>query len=116
MSRHVLTVDLRDDPKAIETYIAEHRRVWPEVISSLRRAGIREMEIFILGRRLVMVVDTDGKDLRRCFEEHAASGARVVEWETMMKALQEPPPGADAGDFWTAMAPVFRLDPQKCPT
>jgi L-rhamnose mutarotase len=116
MTRHVLTVDLRDDPGAIESYIAEHRRVWPEVIASLRRAGIREMEIFILGRRLVMVVEIDGPDVRRAFQAHAASSPRVAEWETMMKALQEPPPAGTPGEWWTAMEPVFRLDPQKCPT
>jgi len=116
MTRHVLTVDLRDDPKAIETYIAEHRRVWPDVISSLRRAGIREMEIFILGRRLVMVVEIDGTDVRRAFAEHAVSSPRVAEWETMMKALQEPPPGGRPGEWWTALEPVFHLEPQKCPT
>ena len=98
MTRHVLTVDLRDDAGAIETYKAEHRRVWPEVIGSLRRAGVREMEIFILGRRLVMVVDIDGTDVRRVFRQHAASSPRVVEWEAMMKGLQEPPPGGNPGN------------------
>ena len=36
MSRHVLTVNLRDDPAAIAAYREHHRRVWPEVIESLR--------------------------------------------------------------------------------
>jgi len=116
MTRHVLTIDVRDDPDAIEQYKAAHRRVWPEVTSSLRRAGVRQMEIFILGRRLVMIVEIDGTDVRRCFEAHAASSPRVVEWERMMKGLQEPAPGAASGEWWTAMEPVFRLEPQKCPT
>ena len=30
------------------------------------------MEIYLLGRHLVMIVETDGSDLRRCFETHAA--------------------------------------------
>ena len=116
MTRQVLTVDLRNDPDAIDVYKSHHQRVWPEVMSSLRRAGISEMEIFPLGRRLVMVVATDGKDMRRCFEEHAASSPRVAEWEAMMKALQEPPPGGKPGDWWAAMEPLFRLEPLKCPT
>jgi len=32
MSRHVLRVDLRDDPAAIAAYREHHRRVWPEVV------------------------------------------------------------------------------------
>jgi len=116
VTRHVLTVDLRDDTNAIDAYRSHHRSVWPEVVSSLRRAGIREMEIFLLGRRLVMVVDTGGRDVWRCFQEHAASGPRVAEWEAMMRALQEPPSGGKPGERWAAMEHVFRLEPLKCPT
>jgi len=32
MSRHVLRVDLRDEPAAIAAYREHHRRVWPEVV------------------------------------------------------------------------------------
>ncbi len=62
ITRTVLAVDLKADPAAIESYRQHHREVWPEVLSSLRRAGIRHMEIYLLGRRLVMIVETDGPD------------------------------------------------------
>jgi L-rhamnose mutarotase len=113
MIRHVLTVDLKDDPAAIESYKAHHERVWPEVVRSLQRAGIREMEVYMLGRRLVMVVDTDGRDFRRCFAAHVASSPRVAEWEALMKSLQQPPPGGRPGEWWALMEPVFRLDARE---
>jgi L-rhamnose mutarotase len=113
VTRHVLTVDLRDDPAAIEAYKTHHRNVWPEVVRSLRRAGIRGMEIYLLGRRLVMIVDTGGKDVRRCFAEHAATSARVAEWEALMKDLQQPPLDGQSGEWWAQMEPVFRLEPQE---
>lgn len=110
MTRHVLTVDLKDDPEAIAAYKAYHSRVWPEVVRSLKRAGIREMEIYLLGRRLVMVVDTNGLDFRRCFAAHVASSPRVAEWEAIMKSLQQPPPDGRPDEWWAVMEPVFRLD------
>jgi L-rhamnose mutarotase len=110
MNRYVLTVDLKDDPAAIATYKAHHQRVWREVLASLRTAGIREMEIFLLERRLVMVVETDGRDIRECFALHRGSDPRVVEWETLMQSLQVPPAGAAPGEGWTAMTCVFRVD------
>jgi L-rhamnose mutarotase len=110
MMRHVLTADLRDDPAAIDAYKAHHRRVWPEVVRSLQRVGIREMEIYLLGRRLVMVVDTDGGDVRRCFAAHVSSSPRVAEWEELMKGLQQPPAGGHPGEWWALMEPVFRLE------
>lgn len=45
MSRYVLTIDLRDDPDAIAAYRDYHQRVWPEVVESLRRSGVRAMAI-----------------------------------------------------------------------
>jgi L-rhamnose mutarotase len=110
MTRHVLTVDLRDDPEAIDAYRAHHRNVWPEVVRSLRRAGIREMTIYILGRRLVMIVDTDAADPRRAFAQHVASSPRVVEWEALMKDLQQAPATGDSGSWWTPMEPIFHLE------
>jgi L-rhamnose mutarotase len=113
MTHYVLTVDLRDEA-AVDTYRAHHQRVWPEVLDSVRRAGIQAMEIHILGRRLVMVVDTDGRDVRQCFAaHHGSSSPPVVEWETLMRSLLQPPPGAGPGEWWTLMEPVFQLEPQK---
>jgi L-rhamnose mutarotase len=110
MTRHVLAVDLKDDPAVIEAYKRHHEQVWPEVLSSLRRAGIADMQIYLLGRRLVMIVDTpDGLDFRRCLARHVTSHPRVTEWETLMTSMQEPPPGGSAGEWWVPMQPVFQL-------
>jgi L-rhamnose mutarotase len=110
VTRHVLTVDLRDDPVVIEAYKAHHRRVWPEVLSSLRSAGLVDLQIYMLGRRLVMLVDLqEGLDVRRAFAAHVASHPRVAEWEALMKSMQQPVPGSPAGEWWAAMQPVFHL-------
>jgi len=106
----VLTVDVRDDPGAIAAYRAHHRRVWPEVVDSLRRSGVDRMDIHMLGRRLVMIVELrDGLDVRRVFAAHAASNPRVQEWERLMQSLQEPSSGAAPGEWWALMDPVFHL-------
>jgi L-rhamnose mutarotase len=110
MRRYVLTVDLRDDPAAISAYREHHRRVWPEVVESLRRAGVDRMDIHMLGRRLVMIVELrDGLDVGRVFASHAASNVRVREWERLMRSLQEPSSHAAPGDAWAVMDPVFQL-------
>jgi len=110
MTRHVLAVDLKDDPAVVEAYKEHHRRVWPEVLRSLRRAGIADMQIYLLGRRLVMLVDmVDGLDVRSAFAQHVASHPRVVEWEALMKSMQQPVPGSAAGEWWAVMQPVFDL-------
>lgn len=113
-NRYVLTVDLRDDPAAIEAYRHYHRRVWPEVVESLRRVGVRQMDIHLLDRRLVMVVElNDGAAIDEVFAAHVASSPRVTEWERLMKSLQQPAPGAQAGQWWAVMEPVFRFEDRE---
>jgi L-rhamnose mutarotase len=110
MSRHVLTIELRDDPAAIAAYRAYHQRVWPEVLDSLRRAGVRSMDIRLHGRRLVMILDLrDGLSVGQMFAAHAASHPRVQEWERLMASLQERPSDGPPGEWWAVMEPIFEL-------
>jgi len=110
VKRYVLTLDLVSDAAGVAAYLRHHRAVWPEVQRSLRRVGVRAMEIYRLERRLVMVMDTrDGFDLRKSFAAHRASDPRCAEWEDLMKTFQRSPPGARPGELWTRMARVFRL-------
>ena len=115
MTRSVLTVNLKDDPAAIETYRRYHRDVWPEVLQSLEQVGVRQMDIHLLGRRLVMIVEMDdGLDYRIAFKaHHASSNDRVIEWERLMKSLQEPDADAQEGEWWALMEPVFHMDQQE---
>jgi L-rhamnose mutarotase len=109
-NRCVLTIDLRDDPAVIAEYRRYHQQVWPEVVRSLAAAGIQQLDIHLLGRRLVMILELDeGLDLRRVFERHAMSSPKVAEWERLMKTFQEPAPGARPGEWWALMEPVCTL-------
>ena len=109
--RYVFTVNLKSDPEVVDTYRRHLREVWPEVQVSLRRAGVQQMDIYLLGRRLVMVVEMpDGLDYRVAFKSHASSSERVADWERLMKSLQEPPAEARAGEWWAFMEPVFHLE------
>ena len=107
----VFTINLKDDPAAIDAYRRYHRDVWPEVLQSLRRHGVQRMDIHLLGRRAVMVVEMpDGLDYRTAFKAHASSSARVTEWERLMMSLQEPPEDARSGEWWVLMERVFHMD------
>lgn len=57
--RFVQTLELKDNPSLIEAYKAQHSRqqMWPEIIEGIRQVGIEEMELYICGNQLVMIVD-----------------------------------------------------------
>ncbi|WP_186134580.1 L-rhamnose mutarotase [Burkholderia gladioli] len=111
--RQCLALDLRDDPESIARYEAHHERIWPEIAAHLRGQGVTSMEIWRIGNRLTMVMETD--DARFDAARMAAASLadpKVVEWETLMSTFQQPTPWTPAGVKWAPMARVFDLDEQ----
>ena len=108
--RHCLALDLKADAALIDEYEAFHRAVWPEVIDRLRQHGVVGMEIFRLGTRLVMIMETD--DARFDPQRMAAAervNSRVQEWEALMWRFQAATPWTPDGMKWMPMERIFDL-------
>ena len=60
VKRYCQTMDLKNNPSLIAKYKKCHNRAesWPEIRAGIRSVGILEMEIYILGSRLFMIVET----------------------------------------------------------
>ena len=103
--RYCCTLDLKDDPALIAEYEAHHKKVWPEVLQSIRDSGIVSMEIWRYDLRLFMILEVrDGFS----FEKKAAMDAanpKVQEWEQLMLRFQEPRQGA--ASKWQLMDKIF---------
>ena len=111
VKRYVQTMELRDDPELIALYRKAHSReeVWREILDGIRQVGILEMEIYILGTRLVMIVETP-LDFR--WDEAMARLAtlpRQQEWEAHVARFQQCAEGATSAEKWQMMERMFRL-------
>ena len=109
MQKFCLTLDLKDDPQLIEEYIEYHKNVWPEILLSIRSSGINNMEIYCLGTRLFMIIETDNDF---SFEKKAAldhSNQKVQDWEILMWKYQQSLPGSKPGEKWMMMDKIFTL-------
>jgi L-rhamnose mutarotase len=111
-----LTLMLRDDPAKIEAYKEHHRHVWPEVTDRLRQVGVREMRIFLRGRRMFMYIETDDDfDPQRDFVR-VNEDPKSAEWNKLMAELQERAPEANPDEWWAPMELVFDMSwPQHLP-
>ena len=115
MQEFALTINLVDDRAQIEEYKEYHRRVWPEVVAALRSVGIQDMKIFLLGRRMFMLMQAaDHFQPARDFARLEQSSPRYNEWQRTMDAFQERVPEAQPGEHWAAMEKVFDLS--ACPS
>ncbi len=108
-NRHCLFLDLVDDEELIRQYEEYHLDVWPEVIQSLRDAGIREMEIYRAGDRLAMVIETDEGFSFEEKNEADKANPKVQEWEQLMWKFQKSLPVAGPGAKWVMGKNVFEL-------
>ena len=107
--RYCLTLDLCDDPQLIAEYQRHHEKVWPEITRSIRDSGIEDMEIYLLGTRLFMIMEVNE---RFSFEAKAHAdreNPKVREWEELMWKFQKPLPAAQPGEKWLLMRRVFKL-------
>ena len=60
VKRYCRTLSLKDNPELISAYRKAHSKEesWPEILEGIRAVGILEMEIYILGNKLFMIVET----------------------------------------------------------
>jgi L-rhamnose mutarotase len=112
MPRHCLTLDLQDDPAKIAEYKRHHEKIWPEIRDSLFDSGVTNMEIYLHGTRMFMIIDvTDDFSFERKASMDAAN-PKVLEWEALMGKFQAVPAGANPVRRWAAMEKVFDLATQ----
>ena len=109
MQQFCLALDLKDDPELIAEYEAYHRAVWPNIIVSIKDAGILKLDIYRVSNRLFMMIEA-GDDFS--FEAKAIADANnpvVQKWEALMWKYQQAIPGTKPGEKWLLMAKIFSL-------
>ena len=108
--RFCFTLDLKNDPKLIAEYKRYHERVWPEIVESIKDSGIEDMEIYLLGTRMFMIMQVNDSFT---FEKKAKAdrqNPKVQEWEELMWKFQQALPQAKKGEKWLRMERLFKLE------
>jgi len=110
MKSFALTLNLKNEQSKIDAYIKHHENPYPEVVSALREVGILETRIWILGRRLFMLLDTTDDFIPEVdFPRYLTLNPRCQEWEDLMTGFQEPVREASQGEKWATMKEIFTL-------
>jgi len=108
--RFCLTLDLKDDPKLIAEYKRHHEKIWPEITQSIKDSGIEDLEIYLLGTRMFMIMEVNDSFT---FDKKAKGDKRnpkVQEWEKLMWKFQQSLPQAKRGEKWLRMERIFKLE------
>jgi|SRR4051794_12346892 L-rhamnose mutarotase len=111
MKRYCLTLDLKDDASLIAQYEEHHRKVWPEILKSIKDAGIQQMEIYRINSRLFMIMETNDDFTFERKSKMDEANRKVQEWEQLMWNYQRAIPGSKQGEKWRLMERIFALNP-----
>ena len=107
MRRYCLALDLKDDPKLIAEYEAHHKKVWPEILLSMKESGIERMELFRAGNRMFMILEVSDTFTFQRKELMDQTNSHVQTWETLMWKYQQALPFAKPGEKWVLMEKFF---------
>jgi L-rhamnose mutarotase len=108
--RFCLTLDLKDDPKSIAEYKRYHEKIWPEITKSIKDAGILDLEIYLRGTRMFMILKVDDSFSFEKKAEADRKNPKVQEWEDLMWKFQKALPDAQPGEKWLPMERIFALE------
>ncbi|KPL14498.1 MAG: L-rhamnose mutarotase [Bacteroides sp. SM23_62] len=109
--RYCKSLNLEDDPKLIEDYKRVHGKgaVWPEITRGMIEVGILDMEIYITGTQLFMIMDTiPDFDHDKAMAALAAK-PRQSEWEAYVSRFQKTSSEASAGEKWQMIERIYKL-------
>ena len=111
VKRYCQTMDLKDNPELIAEYVKRHSEAeaWPEIRAGIREVGILEMESYILGTRLFMIVETPLDFDWETAMARLATLPRQAEWEAYMSIFQQADATATSAEKWQLMDRMFYL-------
>lgn len=111
VKRYVQQLDLTADEEAMRLYRELHskQKHWKEIRDGIRQVGILEMEIYIRGNHLVMIVDApENFDWDEAMAR-LATLPRQAEWERLVAKFQGCKAEATSADKWQMMERMFYL-------
>ena len=112
VKRFVQTMDLKsDDNEIIRKYREAHDKehFWKEIGEGIKAVGILEMELYILGNRLVMIVDAPLDFDWHSAMQRLATLPHQAEWEKHVAQFQDCDPNETSDEKWKMMERMFHI-------
>ena len=109
--RYCKTLELKNDPALIAEYKKAHSQgsAWIEISQGMIDVGIIDMEIYIVGTRLFMIMDTLAEFNHDMAMAALAMKPRQSEWETFVSKYQKTSAESNASEKWILVERIYKL-------
>ena len=111
LKRYVQFLEINNDPELIAQYRYWHSEAhhWQEIREGIKAVGILEMESYMLGNQLVMIVDAPVDFNWDEAMNRLATLPRQAEWEAFVAKFQGCSAEARSDEKWQPAERIFRL-------
>ena len=111
IKRYVQFLRIEDNPELMAQYRYWHSEEhhWKEIRDGIREVGILEMEIYMLGNQLVMIVDAPADFDWQEAMDRLTTLPRQAEWEAFVARFQGCRADARSDEKWIEAERIFRL-------
>lgn len=109
--RFCKTLCLENDPNLIEEYKQVHAPgyAWPEISQGMIEVGIIDMEIYLIGNRLFMIMDTVPDFNHDEAMKKLSHMPRQSEWEAYVSRFQRSASDKSADEKWQLVERIYKL-------
>jgi L-rhamnose mutarotase len=110
--RYCKTLELENDPLLMEEYRKLHAigMAWPEVTQGMKDIGILDMEIYLSGTTLFMIMETVENFNHDQAMTQLAAMPRQAEWEVTVSKYQKTSVSVSAKEKWRVIKRIYKLD------
>jgi len=113
--RYCKTLKLENNQDLIAEYKKVHAlgAAWPEITQGMKDVGIIDMEIYIAGTQLFMIMDTIADfDHDKAMAE-LATLPRQSEWEAYVSRFQKTSTDASADEKWQLLERIYEMEQEE---
>ena len=111
VKRYVQFLEITDDAELMAQYRYWHSEEhhWREIREGIRAVGILEMELYMLGNKLVMIVDAPADFNWQEAMNRLSTLPRQAEWEAFVARFQGCSADARSDEKWQMAERIFHL-------
>lgn len=113
--RYCKTLQLNADPELVKEYKRLHAagNAWPEVTQGMKDVGIVDMEIYIAGTTLFMIMDTEENFDHEKAMARLENLPRQAEWEESVARFQKTSMSSSASEKWRLIERIYKMDQRE---
>ena len=107
VERYGMAVRLKQEKR--DFYLENHRKVWPEVLTELKKIKVKNYSIFLKDDFMFGYLEYEGNNFDRDMEEMQKIPI-VNEWTVLMIDCFNPFPNNEQNNTWVMMDQIFYME------